>query len=78
MIEVFKTNVADGDNASKLIAAIHKKFAAYTANFDLEDRDNILRIDCSSGEIQNSSVICLLKEFGFTAQVLPDEECRQQ
>jgi hypothetical protein len=72
MIEVFKTDVKDRNHANLLVVYIHKTFAEYKANFDLEDCDNILRIKCTTGIIQSSSLIHLLKGFGFNAEILPD------
>jgi hypothetical protein len=73
MIEVFKTNVKDRNQANMLIGQIHKNFCGYTANFDLDDCDKILRIACDTGHIQASFLIHLLKDFGYTAEVLPDD-----
>ena len=61
-----------GDHANMLIDRIHKTFADYKANFDLEDCDKILRVKCTTGIIQSSSLINLLKDFGFNAETLPD------
>lgn len=72
MVEVFKTNVKDQDHANMLIAQIHQAFRDYTANFDLEDCDKILRIACTTGCIPPSSLIKLLQDFGCNAEVLPD------
>ena len=72
MIEVFRTNVMDSDHASMLIDQIHKNFIDYKANFDLEDCDKILRVRCTE-LIESSLLINLLKDFGFNAEVLPDE-----
>ena len=44
MVEVFKTNVKDRDQAKMLIDQIQKTFTDFTANFDLEDCDKILRV----------------------------------
>lgn len=73
MVEVFKTNVRDSLNANMLIYQIHKYFAHYSANFDLEDCDRILRVKHTNGIIESSAVINILKHFGFDAEVLPDE-----
>jgi hypothetical protein len=73
MIEVFKTNVTDQEHATMLVDRIHKTFTGYKANFDLDDCDNILRVKCSTGYIQSSHLIDLLRNFGFSAEVLPDE-----
>jgi hypothetical protein len=73
MIEVFKTNVQDRQQASMLVDQIHKTFIDYKANFDLHDCDNILRVTCSNGLVQSSLLINLLENFGFEAEVLPDD-----
>ena len=73
MVEVFKTNVKNWEQANLLITHIQETFTNYKVNFDLEDCDNILRIACTTGYIQASQVIILVKNFGFEAEVLPDE-----
>jgi hypothetical protein len=73
MVEVFKTNVEDSGQAIMLIDQIHKSFRHYKANFDLEDCDKILRVKSLSGYIQPSSLINLLRGFGFEAEVLPED-----
>jgi hypothetical protein len=73
MVEVFKTNVEDSSHADLLIEQIHKTYTHYTANFDLEDCDKILRVECKISEIQPSLLINLLNEFGYDAEILQDE-----
>jgi hypothetical protein len=73
MVEVFKTNVKDPGHAKRLIEQIHQNFSDYKANFDLEDCDNILRVQSTTGFVQSSFLIALLEEFGYTAEVLPDD-----
>ena len=73
MVEVFKTNVRDAHYATLLVEQIHNTFANYAANFDLEDCDNILRVECKEGTIKPSVIIDFLQSFGFIANVLPDE-----
>jgi hypothetical protein len=73
MVEVFKTNVSDKLSASRLLAALHADHLLYVANFDLEDRDRVLRVKCLIGEVDARCVIALLNEYGFAAEILPDE-----
>ncbi len=73
MVEVFKTNVTDHLEASWLIKQIHSSFKTYKANFDLDDCDRILRIQSSGTPVQPEYVITILKEFGYDAQILPDD-----
>ena len=74
MIEVFKTNVKSRVHADKLVDRIHKEFVQYKANFDLDDCDCILRIASSNGLIEIQPIVELIREFGFYAEVLPDEQ----
>lgn len=73
MVEVFKTNVEDSSHADLLIEQIHKTYTHYKANFDLEDCDKILRVESKMPEIEPSSLINLLNEFGYDAEILQDE-----
>ena len=73
MIEVFRTNVEKAADAEMLINFIHHHFTGYRANFDLQDCDRILRIECPGGRVHIQSVMFLLSYNGFLAEVLPDE-----
>jgi hypothetical protein len=73
MIEVFKTNVLHRDHANILIGKIQERFDGYTANFDLDDCDKILRVKCAGDPIRSVVVIELLKASGFDAEILPDD-----
>ena len=73
MIEVFKTNVESYDQAAMLIDQIHRNFAGYKANFDLQDCDNILRVKSLSESIESDCLISFLRDLGYEAEILPDE-----
>lgn len=73
MIEVFKTNVKKHYQAAFLITQIHQRFADHTAHFDLDDCDRILRVQCQGGPVQTARLIAFLSDFGFHAEVLPDD-----
>ena len=72
MVEVFITDVKDPGEARWLLEQIHAAFTAYKANFDLEDRDRILRVTSITGCVESCHIIGLLKEQGRHAEVLPD------
>jgi hypothetical protein len=74
VVEVFKTNVEDVHHARLLVAAIQEAHKNYIASFDLGDCDKILRIECNSANVQPSSVIAVLRDFGFTAAVLQNDQ----
>jgi hypothetical protein len=73
MVEVFKTDVQDPEYATRLLDQIHQTFEDYTATFDLEDCDKILRVECPAGVVEACGLIDLLQGFGFLAEVLPDD-----
>ncbi|POY36994.1 hypothetical protein C3K47_08005 [Solitalea longa] len=73
MIEVFKTNVRIEHQAIGLIQLIHKTFEGYKANFDLQDRDRILRVESNDELINSSELILLLNRLGFSIEILADE-----
>jgi hypothetical protein len=73
MVEVFKTNVQHPEHADRLLDQIHHAFVDYTATFDLEDCDKILRVECPSGPVQACGLIELLQDCGCKAEVLPDD-----
>jgi hypothetical protein len=73
MIEVFKTNVGDRNDAIMLVNLIHGIFGDYKASFDLEDCDRILRVKSTSTQVKSSLLINLFERLGFHAEILPDE-----
>lgn len=73
MVEVFKTNVTSREHASMFLSQMRSAYADYRANFDLEDCDRILRVECRSRTVNPVAVIRLLKKCGFEGEVLADE-----
>jgi hypothetical protein len=72
-IEVFRTNVVTAQQASFLVGLIHDIFPHYTATFDLDDCDKILRIKADRIIIEAQAIISVLKNAGVLAEILPDE-----
>ncbi|MBZ9631766.1 hypothetical protein LB465_13330 [Salegentibacter sp. LM13S] len=72
MVRVFKTNITDYKLANEFIDSIHLNFSDYIANFDLEDCDNILRIESFNNDVCQECIISLIAEKGFFAEELPD------
>ncbi|MGG9971817.1 hypothetical protein ACQ33O_08510 [Ferruginibacter sp. SUN002] len=68
MVEVFKTNVNRVDQSEILIKQLLSHFPGSKINFDLEDCDKILRIEAE--HIAQHSIIAVLNEHGFNAEVL--------
>lgn len=69
MIEVFKTSVKEITESKQLLKVLKRKFPNAKINFDLEDCDNILRIE-SPREINVQIVNSTLKQFGHHLEIL--------
>ncbi|MGE5943568.1 MAG: hypothetical protein ACM31G_04420 [Flavobacteriales bacterium] len=73
MVEVFKTNITKQKQSKQILEKLTKTFPKYTINFDLEDCDNILRIENPIGDVQNTHVIQLISDVGFYIEPLAEE-----
>ena len=72
MVEVCKTNIKSTKQANQLLAEAHKRFPEYEMNFDLEDCDNILRIESTAQQIDLNTLLQLLQQKGCVAEPLID------
>jgi hypothetical protein len=68
MVEVFKTNVKKINEAKKLIDDLRQFFPGSKINFDLQDRDKVLRIDGYNNI--SAEVIHALTSKGFVCEEL--------
>lgn len=68
MIEVFKTNVSNSQQADEIIGLLRNLLPCSCINFDLEDCDRVLRIDCEI--IDADSVTDILTGKGFDCCVM--------
>lgn len=68
MVEVFKTNVGNGERAEELIARLRVHFPDSRINFDLEDCDRILRIE--DRQVCVETIIEFASANGFECEVL--------
>lgn len=68
MVEVFKTNVPDPQQAGQLVDLLYRYFPGCRINFDLEDCDRILRMEGES--LATEKVKMLVNEQGFICEVL--------
>lgn len=73
MVEVFRTNITDLSAASRIVEALGEDHVLYVANFDLDDRDRVLRVKCILGDVDVAKVIALVQRLGYWAEVMPDD-----
>ncbi len=68
MVEVFKTNVQKKAQSKMLLSILANAFPSFRINFDLSDRDKILRVE--GDNIEALPIMMLVKEYGFTCDSL--------
>ncbi|MFD2098999.1 methyltransferase type 11 [Flagellimonas iocasae] len=72
MVEIFQTNLTNGRAAQKLLEQLSHLFPEYRMNFDLEDCDNILRVESVKHSVEVIPIIEAVQGYGHYIAVLPD------
>lgn len=72
MVEVFRTNVKSNKFAGQLLGVLHLRFPQLRFNFDLEDRDNILRVEAGDCRIEAEAIMETVRQHSFHIEILPD------
>lgn len=72
MVEVFSTNIKTKKHTEGVLDRFRKEYPTYRINFDLEDCDNILRVESQIGQIDVDGILSIVKISGFYAEVMPD------
>jgi hypothetical protein len=68
IIEVFKTNVDDKEDAIRIVRLLGEHYPACRINFDLQDCDRILRLE--GLDFEPEKVVNLVKQTGFNCEAL--------
>ena len=68
MIEVFSTNVLESTQASELVSLLQHYYPLSKINFDLEDCDNILRVE--GEDICHRKITDIVTMQGYQCRVL--------
>lgn len=68
IVEVFKTNVLEDNEAKELIAKLSTHFPGFKINFDLQDCDKILRVE--GKQIPPEEIIKLINTQGYQCRLL--------
>lgn len=61
---VYKTDITQISDAKKIAAEIRQNFSGCNVSFDLEDRDNVLRVESFNGEIESGKIKQIVKDYG--------------
>jgi hypothetical protein len=68
MVEVFKTNVEEQQQAAKLLEVLTQHFPLSRINFDLDDCDRILRVEGDT--VSYKEIIELITNNGYQCKIL--------
>lgn len=68
MVEVFKTDVQEQDQAGALLILLAQQFPLSKINFDLDDCDRILRVEAEV--ISQEAIVSFLRMNGYQCFVL--------
>jgi hypothetical protein len=68
MVEVFKTNVQKKAQSKMLLCILTHAFPSCKINFDLSDRDKVLRVE--GDNMETLPIMVLVKENGFYCEIL--------
>lgn len=72
VVEIFKTNVNKKREAYRIVKALLQRMPGCAVNFDLDDCDNILRVETHDKGLNISGVISLLNELNYSCEQLTD------
>jgi hypothetical protein len=68
MIEVFKTNIQNKTQTEEIERQIFKQFPSLKINFDLEDIDNVLRVE--GNVFDSNEIINVLINNNFECEIM--------
>lgn len=70
-VKVFKTNVDEPSKAKSILNAIRENLPGSDPSFDLEDCDNVLRVECYTGKFKEQDIQAILANYGHSMEILP-------
>lgn len=72
MIEIFKTNISHKNAGKQVLVSIRQELPGIVATIDMEDNDRVLRVVGAWAPVPVQRIIELVKEHGFTCEILND------
>ena len=72
MIEVFCTNITCKNQAALILQKLSETFSNCYFNFDLEDCDNILRVESKNRTVNVDSIVNIVRDSGYQISILED------
>tara|TARA_R100001143_G_scaffold63594_1_gene73161 strand:+ start:15946 stop:16170 length:225 start_codon:yes stop_codon:yes gene_type:complete len=70
-ISVYKTSVESETDAKSIEKLISNEFPSSTISFDLDDCDNVLRIETQNGNFNEEIIKQIFKQKNHILEILP-------
>lgn len=70
-IKVYKTNITEYKAAESISQDINNRLVNYEISFDLEDCDNVLRVENLNGPVVEAVLKLILESYGYNIEPLP-------
>ncbi|MEZ0451817.1 methyltransferase type 11 [Sphingobacterium thalpophilum] len=68
VVEIFKTNVSTEKEARDTTRSLLRLYPIYKINFDLEDEENILRVEAHKLKVETAEIIKYMIELGYNCE----------
>ncbi len=68
IVEIFKTNVSTEKEARETTRSLLRLYPIYKINFDLEDEENILRVEAIKRKVETNNIIKYMIELGYNCE----------
>ncbi|WP_282635418.1 methyltransferase type 11 [Sphingobacterium thalpophilum] len=68
VVEIFKTNVSTEKEARDTTRSLLRLYPIYKINFDLEDEENILRVETHKLKVETAEIIKYMIELGYNCE----------
>ncbi len=65
IVEIFRTNIQNNRDADKVIRSLLTIYPTCKINFDLEDEENILRVEAIGFGIETDRIVNYMIELGY-------------
>lgn len=70
MVEVFKTNIQGKRMAREILKILTETFPGYKINFDLEDKDRVMRVETAENSVEVIKIIAFFERKSLNCEVL--------
>jgi len=68
IVEIFRTNIQSDKDADKVIRSLLALYPTCKINFDLEDEENILRVEAKQFKIETDIIINYMSGLGYSCE----------